>query len=214
MPRIPRLVAFLAFALVLPAAVSACSGDGGGDDKTDASPTVSDGAPRPTEILEPTVPAPPGTPPLVYDAVVTKDAIELAGLTFYQQLECERGASDTSDAPPCRDTDDEGQKVDVFPLTMCERRWVRPELVPDAYRGAIGDGDITLFAAYRPKDDAFAYNTTIDSVLVMRTGESSGFLIAIEPGGRIVTLEAACNGDFAALYAPDRVEEFIIEPQQ
>lgn len=181
--------------------VAACRG--GGDD---AAPTV--------ESLQPPPSGPAGVPPLVLSAVLAADPIALAGLTFYQQVECVDESGGAGSPPVCRENEDDGQEVDVFRAVFCDPGWVRPEQVPDAYEGVLGAGGVTLFAAYAPAADAAPADVTADTMLVMRSvgdpATPSGFALAVN-GGRIVAIEADC-GDFAALYAQDRVGAFFVEP--
>jgi hypothetical protein len=198
-----RPVALFVAALILSSLVLvACRG--GGDD---GAPTV--------ESLQPTAPSgPPGVPPLVLSAVLAADPIALAGLTFYQQEECVSESEGAGSPPVCRENEEEDQDVDVFRAVFCEAGWVRPEQVPDAYEGVLGEGDVTLFAAYVPAEGGTPAEMTADTMLVMRTASDdanpTGFALAVN-GGRIVAVEADC-GDFARLYAPDRVASFFVEP--
>jgi hypothetical protein len=200
----------LAAALCLAALTVACGGDGGDDDNNTGPTQPAENGPT----REATVAAPEGVPPIVYDALVRKDTIDLAGLTFYRQVPCVQGEA-SSEGPACRDTDDPNANVDAFPIELCDLMWVRPELVPDAYAGALGDDDVELVAAYEPRPGTLPAGAEAMWVVVMRTVDSdppTGAAFAIEAGGRIVSIEAACN-DLASLYADDRVARFIVEPQ-
>lgn len=206
-----KTLALVAVCVATLVSAVACGWRGGDSDEEPTIPPAATDVPgAPTSI------APGGVPPLVYGALIAGDEIQLAGLTFYQQVSCAVSPSDASE-PECRENEDEGEEVDVFPLVICERTWVRPELVPDAYAGALGESTPSMFAAYVPAADAFD-EPDITSALVIRTGTAddgtpAGFLVAVNSGGRVVTLEASCN-DFAALYAEDRVGSFIAPPPQ
>lgn len=188
----------------------ACGGD---DDAAGATPAggATESDPVATATANELVPAPNGVPPLVYDALVTRDAAALAGLTYYEEVACADVVS--PEAPLCRPGEEAGTPVAVFRRDVCDPEWIRPEEVSGTYSGALAGGDVTLVAAYAPTAAAFDVDRTIAAALVVRVGDdaASGFVVGIDDGGRIAVLEGAC-GDVAALYAEERVARFIVEP--
>jgi hypothetical protein len=207
------LTLLVAVALVAVALVAvACNGGGDDDDAATPAPNATGGDPAATATVNELVPAPAGVPPLVYDALVTKDVGALAGLTYYEEVACAAEAS--PEAPACRPDEDAGSEVAVFRRVACDAAWIRPEQVSDAYNVALGAADVTLVAAYAPAGDAFPLDREIITALVARSGDdaSASFLVGVDDGGRIAVLEYACDNNAEALYAADRVANFIVEP--
>jgi hypothetical protein len=195
---------------------SACS-TGGSSPNTPTvaavvSPTPSNTSPARTPI--PGLPA--GLPELVVGAALDKDNIQLARLTFYQQIACKADQNPHvgGDPPVCRDNEPDGTSVIVLPATQCQGDWVRPEQVPDVYLAALRIEKPRLVAAYTPKlrPASFGGGFAADTVLVFQTGDAAADAVALHvKSGRVVWVQAACTS-VADLIAPDDVDAFILEP--
>lgn len=193
--------------VVLATAAAACSGGGG---STSTVTPAQGPAPTPVTIkiagTEPVV--------LVLNAATAGDAIELARLTGYSAKPCSSGG--TAGLPPCRDSEQDGTEVNILAQMSCDRSWIRPELVADAYMSAFRDG-AQLVALYKPKPGAAALPADLDIeyVMVLQTGTrpegtQDGVALHIRDG-RVVMIERPCIG-FLQLLAPERVGSFVVRP--
>jgi hypothetical protein len=187
--------------LVLSASLAACDG-GGGTETTVRTPGGSSGETIAT-----------GVPELdhVVNSALAGNFLELAGLTGYQMIGCVEEAEGLSSPPVCRQGEDVGQEVEGFPTLRCELVWLRPEVMTDTYREAIGESP-EVFAVYGSAERPLVLSS--DYVAVLRTGgddaEPAGVALSVLEG-RVISLEYSC-GDFATLSAPERVQDFIIAP--
>ena len=193
-----RVVTILAVAVVAFAAL-AC-GDSGTETtvRTPASPSG--------------VTANTGIPSLDYtlNAALRADRIELAGLTGYQQIPCVETSQGAGSAPVCRESEPVGSPVEVFPVLQCELQWTRPEVVPDAYQQALGESP-SLYAVYRPVGRPMVLLADYVAVFDTDPGDAQSGVALTLREGRVIGLEYDC-GNFAALTAPDKVQEFIVQP--
>jgi len=154
-----------------------------------------------------------GVPQLDFtlEAALRRDAIELAGLTAYQEIACEESPQGAGAPPACRENEDDGTEVQVFPVAQCELQWTRPEDVPDAYERALGQAKPEIVAVYEIADQPLDLDAEYAAVLrTPETEGAEGIALWIN-GGRVVELEYDC-GNFEGLYADERVERFLIEP--
>ena len=153
---------------------------------------------------------------LIADAVSGDDSA-LASLAGYQNLACRKEPAAGELAPKCRENESDGTSVEVLPASTCERTFVRPEQVPDAFRAAFPGKATDVVAAYKPTADPLAYGGGFGGkqVIVFRTGQHpdtlpAGVALHIKDG-RVVWIEADCN-NLLALIVAERVESFIIDP--
>ena len=179
-----------------------------------------DGGTIETRTVEPGDDAPlvqTGNPSL--DATLTfalrRERIELAGLTGYQQIPCANDAADPAQTPVCRPTEQEGTPVEVLAVTNCSSSLVRPEQVPDVYEIALaGSGaETSVVAVYRPTPEFARFGAQYVGVVRTNGDEEPprGAALFINEG-RVVSIENDCD-DLARLYAPERVAEWLIQPE-
>jgi len=192
------LLAFLTIVL-LAATATACNDDSN-PDTTVRSPSSSNGEAH-TSIpeLDHTL-----------NAALAGDKIELAGLTGYQHIGCV--AQQVGNSPPaCRPNETLGMEVEAFPVLQCELAWIRPEVVPDAYAKALGT-KAKLVAVFRPVSRPFVLEANYIAVFDTDGNDDTqtGVALSIKEG-RVIQIEYQCS-DFAALYAPDKVSEFVVAP--
>lgn len=201
--RCPAVVLCVALAMT----AAACSG--GGKAKTAATVAPGD---APTQV---TIKI-PGTEPvvLVLNAANAGDAIELARLTGYSAKAC--STSGANGSPACRDEEKDGTDVQVLAAMACDRSWIRPESVPDAYKSALSEG-AKLIALYKPKRGAGAVGAdlSVEYVLVMQSGNrndgtADGAALHIRDG-RVVMIETPCAG-FLQLINADRIDSYVVNP--
>ncbi|HET6614905.1 MAG TPA: hypothetical protein VFH62_03370 [Dehalococcoidia bacterium] len=153
-----------------------------------------------------------GIPSLDYtlNSALRADRIELAGLTGYQSIPCVETSQGAGSAPVCRENETPGDPVEVFPVLQCELIWTRPEVVPDAYQQALGEAP-SLFALYRPVPQPLVLDADYVAVFDTDPGDvQSGIALTLREG-RVIAMEYDC-GNFAGLYAPDKVQEFVVQP--
>jgi hypothetical protein len=147
------------------------------------------------------------------DTVSRGDVIAMAGLAGYQRAPCAEVTTEGG-PPACRAGEAAGDLVEVLPFNVdCVPGWARPEDVPARLREAVGLRRDAL-AVYRPALSAFGeeYVAVFRTLVLGRPPEDPpGVALAIRDG-RLVSVETDCDG-IAALYAPDRVAEFIVEPR-
>jgi hypothetical protein len=195
----------VAFSLGAAVMIAACSGGG------KKSPTVD--APTRVPVVI------PGTDVVVLplNAALKSDAVELARLTGYTSVACTTNSSSpAAQAPPCREGEDNGTKVDVFARLACDGSWVRSELVPGEYGVAMAGGP-KLYGVYAPKRVAGAFGSDlgIEQVVVMTNGKrldgsTNGFALHTK-NGRVVMLQTVCDS-LERLVSPDVVDSFIVDP--
>ncbi|MDP9236142.1 MAG: hypothetical protein M3P30_01870 [Chloroflexota bacterium] len=154
---------------------------------------------------------------LLVDVARTSDASKLARLTGYTSIACSKDPSvAVPQAPPCREGEDDGTKVDALARLSCAGSWIRPEVVPGEYQTAMRGGP-KLFAAYVPERVAGAFGSDlgVEQVLVMQTGtrldgSTDGFALHIK-NGRVVMLQTPCDS-FLQLVNTDLVGAYIADP--
>jgi hypothetical protein len=153
-----------------------------------------------------------GIPSLDYtiNSALRADRIELAGLTGYQQIGCVETSQGAGSAPVCRESETPGEPVEVFPVLQCELMWTRPEVVPDAYAQALGEAP-SLFAVYRPVPQPLVLDADYVAVFDTDPGDAQSGVALTLREGRVIALEYDC-GNFAGLYAQEKVQEFVVEP--
>ena len=144
------------------------------------------------------------------NSALRADRIELAGLTGYQQVPCVETSQGAGSAPVCRESEPAGQAVEVFPVLQCELQWTRPEVVPDAYQQALGESP-SLFAVYRPVGRPMVPLADYVAVFDTDPGDAQSGVALTLREGRVIALEYDC-GNFEGLYAPDKVQEFVVQP--
>lgn len=148
---------------------------------------------------------------LTVNAALKPDVIELAGLTGYQRIACEPGASGGYAPPACRENEDAGSEVEVLPVFRCQINWVRPEAVPPEYTQALGSQP-RLHALYEPTGGNFTYGAQYAAVIrTTPDGEAEDGVLLLIREGRVVAVEDAC-GSFDDLWASRRVSFFIVQP--
>ncbi len=202
--------AALAAVAVAGAAVAACGGGGGTTTtvRTVPVPQVTLTARTLTGIAE---------VDHLIAAAEAKDVIELAALTGYQHVACDLDAEDGTDVPRCRDNESSGDEVEVLASSACDRTWVRPEQVPDAYRAALSAGDVKLFAVYEPDDtdETFGSGFGAQHVIVLLVGarpDGAPAALALHvKDGRVAWFERECE-QALELVAGDRVRSFLVAP--
>lgn len=203
-----RLTAFAFAALLLALPLAGCGGD-------DTTTTVSTSAPQP----DPTLAVSTNDPSLdkVIVEALARDEIALAGLTGYQTEAC-RAAAEPGENPECREDEESGTEVEVLAGSSCSNAWVRPELVPDAFRLSLAPEEPRLVAVYTPAypEGTFGGGFGATAVAVFDTGlkvDGTAKGVALHVlDGRVVWLQNDC-ADASELLAPDRVASFIIPPE-
>jgi len=205
----PKLYRPAALSLCVLVAALALACGGGGDDGNDDATTTPDIENTPQAEATSVVDIPDGVPSLVVGAALRKDFVELAGLTFYRETECEAAPADPTTTPACRPDEEEGDSVLVFPVVGCAADLVRPEQVPDAYSAALPQGEPEVFAAFTPEGVAAL---DANNVTVIGEGGAAVAALFVNADGRIVALRVPCEGDATTLYSDDVVGEFIIDP--
>lgn len=203
----------LALAGLVLVLAAACSGGGGGT-------KVSTQVVPPGAKVTPNAVTGLGELDALIFAAVGANNIELAALTGYQKLACKTAPTPGELAPACREGESDGTSVEVLPSSggACERNFVRPEQVPDAFRTAFPSKDTAVFAVYRPKPDPASFGGGFSSgqVIVFRTGahpNTAPMGVAVHvKDGRVVWLEADCDNVFT-LVASERVDSFILDPE-
>jgi hypothetical protein len=189
-------ILIIGLALVLAAACG-----GGSDTQT----TVREG--RDVEAVE------TGIPELDHalNAALRLELIELAGLTGYQSVPCVEEQEAEDDPPECREGESPDRPIEAYPLIRCGLVWLRPEVMADTYGAALGAAP-ELVAVYRPAEKPLVldadYIAVFDADADPAKQAGAAFLIK---EGRIIQVEYSC-GDFSTLYADDRVDEFVVEP--
>lgn len=196
--------------------LGACGGDDGPSVvETTRQPGTPQNVPTPTT----------GIPELdqVINAALARDYIELAGLTGYQRVACASDSAEGPGAPPvCRSGEEDGTEVEVLPVSACEGTWVRPEQVPDAFRGSLSEGELRVAAVFRPNlsSDAFGGGFGAEYGIALGTGPAgdgttNGAVFQVKDG-RVVWIQQACapptGGNLEQLIEPGRVQEFIVAP--
>ena len=180
-------------------AVLAFASCGGGGGTTTTSRTVG-----PTGI---TIKVTTNVPEInqVLNTALSGDNIEMARLTGYQRVPCAEQPSGPNPAPLCRSTEPEGTPVEVFGQVKCDGgiTWVRPEDVPDVFKGSLGSSDAQLHAVYATTPFAARLESQYVAVI-----NAVGVYIH---NGRIVALEDDC-GDPNRLLAAERVASFVVPP--
>lgn len=197
------------FAATLIFAAAACGG-------SSTKSAVSTAAPE-----EGTPAAVTGDGPLdvIIDAMLRADVIEIAALTGYSRVPCKKGTADQAGgAPLCRESERDGQSVEVLPSSACGKGWVRPEQVPDAYEYNLGPDKPELFEVFKPRSGPTTYGGGFGAqqtvVIRSRTtsdGKPAGVAFHVF-NGRVVWIEAGCSG-LSELTAPGKVEAVIFDPK-
>jgi hypothetical protein len=175
---------------------------------------VSTNEPRP----EPTLAVSTGD--LSLDKVIveslSRDDIALAGLTGYQLRPCVPVGT-PAEEPECREGEEPDTEVEVLAGSSCTNAWIRPEVVPDAFRLSLAPDEPKLLAVYRPTyaEGTFGGGFGAAAVAVFDTGARvdgtpKGVSMHILDG-RIVWLQNDC-ANVSELLEPDRIASFIIEP--
>jgi hypothetical protein len=199
-----RIRVFLFLASIALAA-AACNGDSG-TETTPRTPS-SDGG-NGGESVNTGVPALDHT----LNAALDVDRIELAGLAGYQRIGCVEVAEEVASRPVCRDGEEPDQPVEAFPVLQCDLAWVRPEIMPDVFGEALG-AEPELVAVYEPVDQPLVLDSDYVGVFDTVDDESrrAGIAMAIKEG-RVIQVEYDC-GDFDGLYADEKVQRFLIQPE-
>jgi len=104
-----------------------------------------------------------------------------------------------------------GAKVEALAVSGCDRGWVLPATVSDTYKAALGSGNVTLYAVYRPKDTSNTYDGGFGSQYVMVLATDSGGVALHVKSGRVTWIEQACKG-IGDLVTGSRVDSFVISP--
>jgi hypothetical protein len=189
---------------------AACGGGSG------TTTTIS--TPRPQPQVTPNVVTGDGEIDSLIRLAMVSDDIQLASLAGYESLACKKEPAPGDLAPKCRDNEAEGKSVEVLPSSGCDRTFVRPEQVPDAFRAVFPGKATDVVAAYRPKADALLYGGGFGNkqVIVFRTGlhpngAAAGVALHVKDG-RVVWIESDCDNLFA-LMVPERVDSFIVDPR-